>query len=146
MPNEESTVLPYQDKQEAHTAYVLDVERLLKFEHHERSCAIVFANGLAMDDLNAPEEEEKVMHRGEQAEAMANAMSIAKESTSRYGNIAMGHKSALPQCDGVASFSHFMHVWRTANKKLYKTTILLRKWMPFARLWQPPSAPRRRLD
>jgi hypothetical protein len=133
MPNEECTVLPYKDKQEAHTAFVLELERLVKFEHQQRSVDIVFANGLAMQDINAPVEEEQVMHRDEAAEVVADALSIAKESTSRYGNTTMGHKSTVPEAKEIASFSFFCTVWRNADKKTYKKTIKLRKWMPFAK-------------
>ena len=71
MPTDATTVLPFQDKREAHAAFVLDTERLLKFEHRDRSAELVYANGLALDDILAPPEEERVMERDDAAEALA---------------------------------------------------------------------------
>lgn len=51
MPTEDSTVVPFVDKREAHAMFVLDTERQLQFEHRERSRDICFASGCAIDDL-----------------------------------------------------------------------------------------------
>ena len=133
MPNEAATVLPYQDKREAHSAFALDLERLLNFEHLEKSIDLVFSNGLALDDILSPAEEERVMDRNEVDEACANALSVAKQQHCRYGNLLMGSRSALPEATEIASFNWFCTIWRNHENKLYKKTIKLRKWMPFAK-------------
>ena len=61
-PTDSCTILPYRDKREAHATFVLDLERLLKFSHLDASVKLVYNNGLALDDIMAPPEEEKIMH------------------------------------------------------------------------------------
>jgi hypothetical protein len=133
MPTDDTTVLPYMDKRNAHSTFVLDTERLLKFEHADKSVDIVYSNGLAVDDIVAPLEEERVMERDEAAQQCANVLASALPSKSRYGNIVMGPKAAVPECKEIASFSFFNAIWNNAEDKLYKKTIKLRKWMPFAK-------------
>ena len=133
MPTDATTVLPFQDKREAHAAFVLDTERLLKFEHRDRSAELVYANGLALDDILAPAEEQRVMERDDAAEALANRLAVAQPSKCRYNNIVMGPKNAVPELEEIASFSYFNAVWNNAEGKHYKKTMKLRKWMPFAK-------------
>ena len=133
MPNESQTVLPYQDKREAHAAFALELERLLKFEHLDKSVELVFSNGIALDDINAPAEEEIVMDRDDAAEDRANALASARPQSSRYGNIVMGACSAVPVHKDVASFTWFCTIWRSHEKGKYKRSVKIRKWMPFAK-------------
>ena len=132
-PTEDTTVLPYKDKREAHATFVLDLERLLKFEHMDASIKLVYSNGLALDDILAPPEEEQVMEREDAAEQLANEVAAALPSKSRYGNIVLGAKVAVPEAKDIASYSYFNQIWNSAEAKLYKKTIKLRKWMPFAK-------------
>ena len=133
MPNEATTVLPYMDKRQAHSTFVLDTERLLRFEHVDQSVDLVYSNGLAVDDILAPLAEERVMERNDASEALANQLAAAKPQHSRYGNIVMGAKGTVPECNEIASFSFFNSVWNNSEEKHYKKTIKLRKWMPFAK-------------
>jgi hypothetical protein len=133
MPNETHTVLPYKDKREAHGAFALDLERLVKFEHRDASVDLVFANGLAMDDVCASPQEADLMERDDNSEQRANDIASATPAKSRYGNIVMGPKNQLPESKHVAGFSWFCSVWQTHEEGLYKKTIKIRKWMPFAK-------------
>jgi hypothetical protein len=60
-------------------------------------------------------------------------MALAKPMQSRYGNIVMGQRSALPEAFEIASLTFFKEVWRTTEDQFYKKTCKLRKWMPFAK-------------
>ena len=69
----------------------------------------------------------------DEGEAAANVLAAAKPNDSRYGNIVMGRRDALPDHPDVASFSFFMSVWRNYKARHYRKTVKLRKWMPFAK-------------
>jgi hypothetical protein len=133
MPNELSTVLPYMDKREAHSAYVMEMERLMKFEHLDASIDLVFSNGMALDNIMSPVEEEKVMDRNEVDEAAANGYASARPGKSRYGNTVMGPKAALPEQPSIASFPYFCSIWSKGDDKKWRRSVKLRKWMPFAK-------------
>ena len=135
MPSEEKTVLPYQDMREAHAMFVLDCEDSLKFEHATESMEQAFKGGQAAQDIEeAIIDEDLVLSAGDAV--MANAFSQAKPKHSRYGNAVMGPRgkpNSIPEHKDIASFTWFCRIWKRHADGVYKKTIKLRKWMPFAK-------------
>ena len=133
MPNEDATVLPYVDRREAHALFVVDTERLLQFEHADKSRDLCFSSCLAMADLDDSVDEGVL---DEEAILRVNALAQARPAMSRYGNICLGLRTELPVHKDVASATWFRHVWEKfedCNGKRYKETAKIRKWMPFAK-------------
>ena len=126
LPNESATILPYKDRREAHASFVLEAERRLVFEHREASIDLVYSDGLSKEEegRHNPDEEQ-----GERQGALAAAV----PERSRYGNIVLGAKGAVPECSDIAGFTWFCSVWRSAEDGFFRRTCKMRKWMPFAK-------------
>lgn len=131
MPNETTTILPYITKRQAHATFALDLERKLLFKHAAESVDLVYRIGCVLDDIESPAAAES--QSNPDAEQAANALASTPHKLCRYGNIVMGLRSALPECPWVATISFFGNVWNNTKDKLYKKTVKLRKWMPFAK-------------
>jgi hypothetical protein len=131
LPNEDATVLPYTDRREAHAMFVLDTERVLGVPFADASRNLCFASGVALDDINADNNDH--LQLDEVEAARANHLAQVAPSRCRYGNIGLGPKGQVPESTEIATFSWFMDVWRNAEDKHYRKTIKIRKWIPFAK-------------
>ena len=128
LPTEHATVLPYQDKREAHAMFVLDTELQLGVPFQEASRDLVFALNTAADDVNAADLNERDMES-------ANRFAQALPQHSRYGNESLGPRGDVPEAAPIASLSYFGWVWNHAKDsegRALKNCLKIRKWIPFA--------------
>jgi hypothetical protein len=118
-----------------HANFVLDSEKLLKFEHALSSAELLFAEGRAKDDI-ADASECIFPDLDSAAETAANRRAVLQDVGARYGNSYMGPRTVVPCHPDIPTLEYFRGVYKADSPdgtKGWYDTLKMRKWLPFAK-------------
>ena len=129
LPTDDTLILPYRTKKEAHAAFVLDAESNLNcpwaIQTTQAFCTV----------MDFVEHEEDTREAGENTTFNPHVLDASlqqfKKAEYRYGNYLLGSKTRVPEDDRIASYPTFLRTW--AKKENELRNVQLRTWMPFAK-------------
>ena len=128
-PDDNVTVLPWKTKMLTHAAFATETEKIL-------NCDWVGEN--VHDEMNVGgedyEEEQEDIHEHFNAENLEAIIEDNERASGgrtvhyRYGNHWLGKRGVIGEHEEIASYSHFLMIWRTEFKG-----VRVRKWLPFSK-------------